>query len=100
MNYYVNDGIFGSFNCKIFDHIDPIGEPLHETTGPEFPTTIWGPTCDSIDKIETRKLMPRLKKWGLDLLRYDGRLHRICSIDFQWIFEAADFPFHEPKKML
>ncbi|KJH51515.1 Pyridoxal-dependent decarboxylase, pyridoxal binding domain protein [Dictyocaulus viviparus] len=51
--YYINDGVYGSFNCILFDH-DEVAE--------EYPTTIWGPTCDSLDKIEVQDclFMPRL----------------------------------------
>lgn len=26
--YYVNDGVYGSFNCILFDHNNPVGMPL------------------------------------------------------------------------
>lgn len=26
--YYMNDGVYGSFNCILFDHFNPKGEPL------------------------------------------------------------------------
>ena len=26
--YYVNDGVYGSFNCVLFDHYSPVPEPL------------------------------------------------------------------------
>ena len=28
MMYYLNDGVYGSFNCILFDHVQPIGQPL------------------------------------------------------------------------
>ncbi|KAK6014725.1 Pyridoxal-dependent decarboxylase, pyridoxal binding domain protein, partial [Ostertagia ostertagi] len=28
--YYVNDGVYGSFNCILFDHVDPVGTPLFD----------------------------------------------------------------------
>lgn len=53
--YYINDGVYGSFNCTIFDHVAP--EPLPFLSSDElqlratFPSTIWGPTCDSMDQV-------------------------------------------------
>lgn len=26
--YYLNDGVYGSFNCLLFDHYQPTGSPL------------------------------------------------------------------------
>ncbi|KIH55519.1 Pyridoxal-dependent decarboxylase, pyridoxal binding domain protein [Ancylostoma duodenale] len=58
--YYINDGVYGSFNCILFDHVQPEGIPLFDEIAEEYPTTIWGPTCDSLDKVEDKKHMRRL----------------------------------------
>ncbi|KHJ80699.1 Pyridoxal-dependent decarboxylase, sheet domain protein, partial [Oesophagostomum dentatum] len=58
--YYINDGVYGSFNCILFDHVQPEGVPLFDEIAEEYPTTIWGPTCDSLDKVEDKKHMRRL----------------------------------------
>lgn len=62
--YYVNDGVYGSFNCKMFDYYHPnpvpveqFFHPSEETTSASpksvatSPSTFFGPTCDSLDKI-------------------------------------------------
>lgn len=51
MMYYINDGVYGSFNSNIIFHksINPI--TLKESNEEVFKTTIWGPTCDSNDKV-------------------------------------------------
>jgi len=51
---YLSDGIYGSMNCVVFDHaiLEPV--PLTEfepDTRPMQRTTMWGPTCDSIDVV-------------------------------------------------
>ncbi|CAJ0582522.1 unnamed protein product, partial [Mesorhabditis spiculigera] len=62
MAYYINDGIFGSFNCKLYDHIHPQGIPLRKPENDLLhPTTIWGPTCDGADKVEENVLLPKLE---------------------------------------
>uniref|UniRef100_A0A1I7XL36 ornithine decarboxylase n=1 Tax=Heterorhabditis bacteriophora TaxID=37862 RepID=A0A1I7XL36_HETBA len=58
--YYLNDGVYGSFNCILFDHVQPVGRPLFDEIEEEYLTTVWGPTCDSLDKIEDQKWMRRL----------------------------------------
>ncbi|KAK6057363.1 Pyridoxal-dependent decarboxylase, pyridoxal binding domain protein [Cooperia oncophora] len=35
--YYVNDGVYGSFNCILFDHVDPVGEPLFDEIAEQVP---------------------------------------------------------------
>lgn len=50
--YYVNDGIYGSFNCIMFDHYTVVPTLLQARSPARlFPTSFWGPTCDGLDKI-------------------------------------------------
>uniref|UniRef100_A0AC35GU18 Ornithine decarboxylase n=1 Tax=Panagrolaimus sp. PS1159 TaxID=55785 RepID=A0AC35GU18_9BILA len=54
--YYINDGTYMTFSCRHFDNIHPIGIPLtskNESQQELFPATIWGPTCDSADLVES-----------------------------------------------
>ncbi|KAG9289820.1 hypothetical protein G9A89_015400 [Geosiphon pyriformis] len=67
--YYINDGVYGAFNCILFDHqtVYPkvllkgenfrFGLDLEE---PEYACSIWGPTCDSIDCITKIGTLPEL----------------------------------------
>lgn len=57
--YYLNDGLYGTLNCKIFDHATPL---LHcHKSGKLFPSRVYGPTCDSFDLIEETTLLPELE---------------------------------------
>uniref|UniRef100_H2ZI04 ornithine decarboxylase n=1 Tax=Ciona savignyi TaxID=51511 RepID=H2ZI04_CIOSA len=82
--YYVNDGIYGSFNCLFFDHaqvtpqilkgesiiiagiiciIKPSGVCCYFQTkqnGVRFSSSIWGPTCDGLDQICEHVMLPEL----------------------------------------
>ena len=58
--YSMNDGIYGSFNCIYFDHQKPEIMPYNERHGERYKTVIFGPTCDSMDKICTDILLPEL----------------------------------------
>jgi ornithine decarboxylase len=73
--YYINDGVYGSFNSLIFDHaivsyptfivkdqnkgyssvsnVDEFKSELHESS-------IWGPTCDSMDCLTKSIKLPDL----------------------------------------
>lgn len=52
-NYYIDDGCYGSL-CQ--QHASPL--PLHPTTGNAVDCTVWGPTCDGLDKVCETTLPP------------------------------------------
>ena len=83
---YINDGVYGAFNCIMFDHqiVHPYpltlsGQP--QTARPPFPpppnvhmpvdlpvqlgyqvvekASVWGPTCDSIDCVREVVKLPK-----------------------------------------
>lgn len=58
--YYLNDGMYGSFNCVHFDHALPLVCPFNERDGQRYKSVIFGPTCDSMDKISDDVLLPEL----------------------------------------
>lgn len=58
--YYLNDGVYGSFNCIYFDHNVPTILPFNERDGGQYKSTIFGPTCDSIDLICENAMLPEL----------------------------------------
>jgi len=60
--YYIGEGVYGSFNCIMFDHAHPypclVQSPCKQ---PQLhQSTIFGPTCDSIDKVVPEMLLPEL----------------------------------------
>ncbi|MFT7816228.1 antizyme inhibitor 1-like [Arapaima gigas] len=60
--YYMNDGVYGSFSCKLLD--DTIPAPLvHKVVPaaePLFVSSLWGPSCDGLDQVVERCLLPEL----------------------------------------
>ncbi|KAM4795807.1 antizyme inhibitor 2 [Rhinophrynus dorsalis] len=70
--YYVNDGVYGSFNCIYFDNAHP--KPiLHKKPSPDEPlytSSLWGPTCDCVDQIAANLKLPELHVG--DWLLYDN----------------------------
>lgn len=53
---YINDGVYGAFNCILFDHQTPepyvlsLNGSFHVPAGvPLRASSVWGPTCDSLD---------------------------------------------------
>jgi len=64
VSYYINDGVYGSFNCTLYDHVEVYPLVLRaakETVGaPLLTSCIWGPTCDSMDRVVRRVDLPKL----------------------------------------
>lgn len=59
--YYLNDGVYGSFNCIYFDHKTPIVLPFNERNEKKlYKSKIFGPTCDSMDLISNEIMLPEL----------------------------------------
>ncbi|KAK4509565.1 uncharacterized protein ATC70_007918 [Mucor velutinosus] len=85
--YYVNDGMYGSFNCIIFDHqivhpkvlmkneVFAYGQDLPEA---QYESSVWGPTCDSIDCLNKSTRLPKLEPG--DWLYFDNMgAYTICA---------------------
>ena len=58
--YYLNDGVYGGFNCIYFDHCIPTVLPFNERDGKLHKSILFGPTCDSIDLISENTMLPEL----------------------------------------
>jgi ornithine decarboxylase len=59
--YYLNDGVYGSFNCIYYDHNNPIIQPFNERNEKVlYKSKIFGPTCDSMDLIAKEIMLPEL----------------------------------------
>eukprot|EP01060_Flectonema_neradi_P002215 TRINITY_DN1134_c1_g1_i1.p1 TRINITY_DN1134_c1_g1~~TRINITY_DN1134_c1_g1_i1.p1 ORF type:complete len:467 (+),score=108.76 TRINITY_DN1134_c1_g1_i1:90-1403(+) len=75
--YYLNEGVYQSFNCLFFDHavVEPVPfhvDPSRENASEEakLQTTIFGPTCDGLDCIAKRIMFPEMEL-GDWMLFYD-----------------------------
>jgi len=59
IDYWISEGIYSSFNCKIFDNQQPVPHLLNnfknenetENEIKKYSSTIFGPTCDGMDKV-------------------------------------------------
>ncbi len=73
--YYITDGVYGAFNCILFDHQEPQPKILlakRKTTDmtAEYECSLWGPTCDSMDCITKSARLPELHEG--DWLYFDN----------------------------
>ena len=67
--YYINDGLYGSFSSILYDNAKPIprkfvplGDASESETPETFKSTIFGPTCDSLDCVAKNVLIPRMQR--------------------------------------
>uniref|UniRef100_A0A2K6K7X0 Ornithine decarboxylase n=1 Tax=Rhinopithecus bieti TaxID=61621 RepID=A0A2K6K7X0_RHIBE len=60
--YYVNDGVYGSFNCILYDHahVKPLLQERPKPDEKYYSSSIWGPTCDGLDWIVERCDLPEM----------------------------------------
>lgn len=90
---YLSDGVYGSFNCILYDHQNPVPKLLsHEgrfcydspdrhvgvsTSG--YKCSIWGPTCDGLDCIAPSFRLPAVLEVGDWLYFEDMGAYTICA---------------------
>uniref|UniRef100_A0AAG5DMY1 ornithine decarboxylase n=1 Tax=Anopheles atroparvus TaxID=41427 RepID=A0AAG5DMY1_ANOAO len=60
MFYYLNDGIFGTFYCTAHEAQEAIPIVQRKAGAKEYPSSVWGPTCDVMDLILPDILLPEL----------------------------------------
>lgn len=59
--YFINDGVYGSFNCVLYDHQVARPEPLNVGTGKVRACSVWGPSCDGLDCVVPAARLPSLQ---------------------------------------
>ncbi|KAJ2391966.1 Ornithine decarboxylase [Coemansia sp. RSA 2559] len=105
--YYVNDGVYGSFNCIMFDHQSPrprvltcAGKLVGDCcTASKYECSIWGPTCDSIDCIMPSGLLPELHVG--DWLIFDGMgAYTLCAASRFNGFKISDLVYVDTEGVL
>ncbi|XP_061115581.1 ornithine decarboxylase-like [Conger conger] len=81
--YYVNDGIYGSFLDVLFGA--RYMPSLHKKPKPDkrtYPCSIWGQTCDGLDRIVEQCILPDLQVGEWLLFHNMGAYTVTCSTTF------------------
>lgn len=96
-DYYITDGLYGSFNCILYDHatvtaralkmIDDWGQ--EERTTSLVDSTLFGPTCDGLDTILRNYPLPELVNGDWVLFPNMGAYTLAGASNFNG-FNAAD----------
>ena len=85
--YYLDDGLYGCYSGQLFDHATyPIEVPGRE--GPQHPSVLAGPTCDSIDVVREGVPLPELQIGDLVVGRLMGAYTWATSSEFNFIPRA------------
>ncbi|KAH7906947.1 pyridoxal-dependent decarboxylase [Hygrophoropsis aurantiaca] len=98
--YYINEGVYGAFNCIMFDHqvVSPYvltlnGSFHHSASEPLLFSSVWGPTCDSIDCVCKMVELPSALQVG-DWLGFDNMgAYTICAASQFNGFEFSDIVY-------
>ncbi|KAF4571030.1 hypothetical protein EYR36_008357 [Pleurotus pulmonarius] len=84
--YYINDGVYGAFNCILFDHqvVHPYVLSLNgsfhvPSSEPLQTSSVWGPTCDSIDCVCPSTQLPGALQVGDWLGFHNMGAYTICA---------------------
>lgn len=78
--YYLDDGIYGCFSGKFFDHWD---YDIHAfKNGEKTVATLAGPSCDSLDIIKNKMLCPKLDIGDLLVAVNAGAYSRVSATTF------------------
>lgn len=83
MMYFINDGVYGSFNCNLTDHKALFPMTLKGSDEKTFRSIIWGPTCDALDQVISTNLYSN-RNFIFNLIKFKFRyvkmLHYHCSM--------------------
>lgn len=89
--YYLDDGLYGSYSGRLFDHADYRLIPLADLEGdrrPERPSVVAGPTCDSIDVICENRMLAEMEIGDLLVSPMMGAYTAASATDFHLLRRA------------
>jgi ornithine decarboxylase len=86
--YYLDDGLYGSYNGQVYDHAAYPLEAL-VASGKTYPSVLAGPTCDSIDVINEHLELPKLEVGDLVVGREMGAYTWASASEFNFFPRAT-----------
>lgn len=97
VDYWLTDGLYGSFNCLLYDHSVMTAIPLENVSGEVVASRLWGPTCDNADEIGVHKLP--VQKCGAWLAWANAGAYTIAgACDFNGVnFTNPSYVYHDKK---
>lgn len=93
--YYISEGVFGTMNAQVYYmttwKVSPFPKRPVESSEPKYQSIIWGPTCDSVDKINTF-WMPELNVGDWLLVGDIGAYSTSLASEFNGFEKAHIYP--------
>lgn len=87
---YIDDGVYHSLSEKVFGHCEY--KFVSEKQGPLKKHTVFGPTCDSMDMVSDKAMLPEMKEDDLLLCLSAGAYTNAAATHFNG-FEPAKIVF-------
>ncbi|KAG6372145.1 pyridoxal-dependent decarboxylase [Boletus reticuloceps] len=102
--YYINDGVYGAFNCIMFDHqvVTPhvlsMNGSFHLSGAVAMSaSSVWGPTCDSLDQVCKSVMLPSGLQVGDWLGWHEMGAYTICAASQFNGFELSEVVYTTSK---
>jgi ornithine decarboxylase len=87
--YYIDDGVYGSFSGQIYDHQQNTVAPLVvDANQPLYSSVVAGPTCDSIDIIDSQAMLPEMAIGDYLITHNIGAYSMASASDFNFVPRA------------
>uniref|UniRef100_A0A6C0E601 ornithine decarboxylase n=1 Tax=viral metagenome TaxID=1070528 RepID=A0A6C0E601_9ZZZZ len=81
--YTINEGLYGSFSAIKFDYANPNIKPFSGRDQTDlYPSIIFGPTCDSLDKLSENAMLPEMTIGDWCFVENFGAYTRASSTNF------------------
>jgi ornithine decarboxylase len=93
--YYIDDGVYGSFSGQIYDKQQNNVTPLVDSSKPLYSAVVAGPTCDSIDIIDSQALLPDMEIGNYLITHNIGAYSMASATDFNFVPRAKLLTFGE-----
>ncbi len=90
----MNDGVYGNFNCIVYDQQMP-GVKSVKAGDQTYRSIVFGPTCDSMDKIANDAQLPELEIGDMCYVEEFGAYTKAaatCFNGFQLVPSHYTFP--------
>jgi ornithine decarboxylase len=95
--YYLDDGVYGCYSGQLYDHATYPIEVL-DREGPQHPSVLAGPTCDSIDVVREDVPLPELQVGDLVVGRLMGAYTWATATEFNFFPRPKIVALHAPPR--
>lgn len=95
--YYLNDGVYGSFSGQVYDQAQYPIRALGQAGAVTVPSTLAGPTCDSIDVLVEQWPLPELQVGDVLLAEHMGAYTSASASGFNGLEKAKMVVVNEPE---